>query len=98
VTAFGEEVLKRYDAMERTAIDSVSDQISEFSALLADDLPEAEDVTEGSLRSSIAIEGVCGLQVRYTTSFGCVGETDRGAEFSQTETVTDIAKRPYFGL
>lgn len=43
VTALGQEVLARYDAMERTAIDSVSDQISEFSALLADDLPDADD-------------------------------------------------------
>jgi hypothetical protein len=40
-------VLARYDTMERTAIDSVSDQISDFSALLADDLPDADDEVEG---------------------------------------------------
>ncbi len=43
VTALGEEVLKRYDTMERTAIDSVSDQISDFSALLAEDMPMEND-------------------------------------------------------
>ncbi len=42
VTALGEEVLARYDTMERTAIDSVSDQIRDFSALLADDLPDED--------------------------------------------------------
>jgi len=29
--------------MERTAIDSVSEQIHDFSALLAEDMPEADD-------------------------------------------------------
>ncbi|MDP6951438.1 MAG: LysR family transcriptional regulator [Alphaproteobacteria bacterium] len=43
VTALGEEVLKCYDTMERTAIDSVSDQISDFSALLAEDMPMEND-------------------------------------------------------
>ncbi len=31
------------DTMERTAIDSVSEQIHDFSALLAEDMPEADD-------------------------------------------------------
>jgi len=41
ITALGEEVLRRYRAMEQTAIDSVRDQIAEFSTLLAEEPPEA---------------------------------------------------------
>ncbi len=37
VTALGEEVLRRYQTMERTAVESVRDQIAEFSDLLADE-------------------------------------------------------------
>jgi len=40
VTELGEEVLRRYRAMETTAVDSVREQIAEFSSLLADEPPE----------------------------------------------------------
>jgi molybdate transport system regulatory protein len=41
ITAIGEEVLRRYRTMEDTAVASVSDQITEFSGLLADEPPDA---------------------------------------------------------
>ena len=40
ITALGEEVLRRYRAMEQTAIDSVRDQIAEFSTLLVEEPPD----------------------------------------------------------
>ena len=40
VTGLGEEVLRRYRTMELTAVDSVRDQIAEFSDLLADEPPQ----------------------------------------------------------
>ena len=40
VTELGQEVLRRYQSMEDTAVASVHDQIVEFSALLADDPPD----------------------------------------------------------
>lgn len=40
VTALGEEVLRRYRVMDRTAVDSVRDQIAEFATLLADEPPD----------------------------------------------------------
>ncbi len=43
VTALGDEVLARYDAMEHTAIESVSEQISNFSTLLSDVPPTTDD-------------------------------------------------------
>lgn len=39
VTALGREMLERYQAMEKTAIDSVRGQMAEFSRLLADQPP-----------------------------------------------------------
>ncbi len=46
ITAIGEEVLKRYRVMEDTAVESVRDQITEFSGLLADEPPEAPSPDE----------------------------------------------------
>ena len=46
ITAIGEEVLKRYRVMEDTAVESVRDQITEFSGLLANEPPEAPSPDE----------------------------------------------------
>ena len=39
MTALGREMLERYQAMEKTAVDSVGDRMAEFSRLLADQPP-----------------------------------------------------------
>ena len=39
VTALGREMLERYQAMEKTAVDSVRNRMAEFSWLLADQPP-----------------------------------------------------------
>ncbi len=43
VTQTGKDVLHRYRAMEATAIASVRDQITDFAALLADEVEETDD-------------------------------------------------------
>jgi molybdate transport system regulatory protein len=43
VTATGKDVLKRYRAMEATAIDAVADQIAAFADLMAEEPPTVDD-------------------------------------------------------
>ncbi len=47
VTPFGEDVLARYDRMQRTAEDSVRDDIAEFAELLADAPPGNDGAADG---------------------------------------------------